>query len=264
MPMRSLAILSVLVATLTATGMPATVAAQPRPPDPYDILESSSRAMNDLQAARFAGSLDVRATSGGTSFSMAVSVSGEYRMPDRFRLTMDMGSLLGALSDPSMSGPMEMVVIGDTVWMRMGSTDWESLGSGLSSGSMMTNPAEMNATIQELTRFLPNAVIADGGRHWEIRGDLDLKAALDEGMAMSSMMGMPSSPTSSFSPQDRALLEQMVARFNARIDKASLYVEQVQITMEMPEPRGSGSLLMILDLRFSDFNSPGITIEPPR
>jgi hypothetical protein len=265
MRIRYLSVLPVLLAAVLVAAFPLAAAAQPQTQDPYQLMEASSNAMSNVQAARFNGSLDMRAASGVTSFSMAMSLSGEYRSPDRMRLTMDLGGLFAALADPSMSGPMEMLVVGDTMWMRMGSQPWESMSMGMGSAPQPPNFSNMNQSMALTGRIIPNAVVVDAGPEWEIRGDLNLTAAMEEGMAMSSMMGMgmPSSGMSGMSASDLAMFEQMTARFSTRINKSTYYMEQMRVTMEMPDPNGGGSMLMTVELVFSDYNSPTIQINPP-
>jgi hypothetical protein len=266
MRIRNLSILSALLALVIVTAFPRAAAAQPRTPDPYEILEASSSAMSEVQAARFTGSMDMQAASGGSSTSMAIALSGEYRAPDRMRITMDLGNLLGALMDPSMSGPFEMLMVGETVWMRMGSQPWESMSSGMGSAQFGQRPApNMHQSMAMTGRYIPNAVLVDAGPEWEIRGDLDLMAAMQEGMAMSSMMGMgmPSASMPGMSPSDMAMVEQMNARFSMRINKSTHHMEQMRVTMDLPDPSGSGTVAITVDLVFSDYNSPSIQINPP-
>jgi hypothetical protein len=269
MGIRYLTVLSTLLAALMlAALMPQAASAQPRPPDAYELLEFSSMAMSEVHAARFSGTVDIRATQGGSSFSVAMSVGGEYQAPDRMRITMDLGSLFGALAGPSGSGPIEMIMVGDTMWTRMGSQPWEpSRGSMSISPSSGANPQQ---SLEATTRIIPNAVVADVGQHWEIRGDLDLMTAMEEGMAMSSMMGMPSSgmPGMSsgmpgMSPSDMAMIEQTTTRFSTRINKSTYYLEQMQLNMDMPDPSGTGTANMTFEITFSDYNSPDIQIIEP-
>jgi hypothetical protein len=147
----------------------------------------------------------------------------------------------------------------------MGATDWEPMSERMSSGGMTASPADFNHNMQAISRFVPNAVLADAGTAWEVRGDLDLKAAMKEGMAMSSMMGMgmPASSMATMSASDTAMLESMNARFSTRINKGTLYTEQMTMTMDMPDSSGGGSAVITIELMFSDFNSPGIVIEAP-
>jgi hypothetical protein len=256
----------VLAAFLIAGIMAQAAVAQPRPPDPYETLEASATAMQEVQAARFAGSMEMRATSGGSSTTMFMSLTGEYRAPDRMHMTMDLGGLMGALMDPSMRGPMEMIMVGDTIWMRMGAQPWETMATGVDSAPFAQSPSMgMHQSMAMTSRFVPNAVVVDAGTQWEVRGDLDLAAAMEEGMAMSSMMGMglPTSSMPAMSPSDLAMLEQMAARFIMQIDKSTYYLDQMRLIMDMPDPSGSGTVAMTLDLAFSDYNSPSIEINPP-
>jgi hypothetical protein len=265
MRIQRLAVLSVFLALCTAAGtLPQSAAAQPRQ-DPYEVLHASAEAMNNVQAARFTGKLDMQAASGGTSFTMGMNMSGEYRSPDRMRMTMDLGSLMGAMGGAGMTGPMEMIVVGDQSWMRMGTTAWEPMGSRMGASGFSASPGDFNRQIQEISRYVPNAVLTDAGSEWEIRGDLDLMAAVNEGMAMSSMMGMgmPSSSMGSLSPSDMAMIEAMTARFSTRVNKSNLLTQQMQMTMNIPEPSGSGAATVTIELVFSDYNSPSIVIEPP-
>lgn len=265
-----LAILPALLAIIMLVGsFPHAVAAQPRSPDPYDILEASANAMNNVQAARFTASVDMRMASGGTSMNMQMTMGGEYRAPDRMRMTMDLGNLLGALADPSMTGPMEMIIIGDNAWMRVGSQPWEpmysGMGMGMSRSSSMSNAADFQRHMREMGRYIPNAVLAETPAGYEIRGDLDLNAAMADLMDMSSMMGM-GMPTSSMTPSEMQMLENMTTRFTARINRSTLFMEGMRITMDVSEPRGtgsSGSMVITFDASFSDYNSPTIVIEPP-
>ncbi len=262
-----LGILPALLAIMLVFGfLPQAVSAQPRSPDPYDILEASTNAMNGVQAARFTGTFGMRMASGGTSMNVQMTMGGEYRAPDRLRMTMDLGNLLGSLADPTMTGPMEMIIIGDDAWMRAGSQPWEPLaggmGMGMSRSGSVSNVADFQRHIREMGRYIPNAILVETPAGYEVRGDLDLNTAMADGMEMYSMMGMDM-PTSSMPPSTTEMFENMTARFTATINRSTLYMEGVRITMDMPEPRGSGSMVMTLDFTFSDYNSPGIVIEPP-
>jgi hypothetical protein len=261
-----LTVFSALIIVAVFLAWPLGASAQPVRQDPYQVLEESSRAMMTVQSARFSGGVDMHGPpSAGMPSNMAISVSGEYVAPDSMRMTMDLGSLLGALLGSSSGSTMEMVVIGDTAWARMGSTPWETMNMGIAPGTMTMTPVDMNRQIQAMARYMPNAVLDDRGSEWEVRGDIDMVGALEEGLAMSSMMGMgmPGGGMPAFDQGELAMFGDMTARFSTRINKSTFFMEHMQISVEMPEPGGSGSLRIVVDLGFSDFNSPGINIQPP-
>jgi hypothetical protein len=244
---------------------PLAAAAQPRSPDPYETLQASANAMQSVEAARFTGTVDMRMISSGSSMTMTMGMAGEYRAPDRMHMTIDLGSLMGAVADPSLTGPMEMVIVGDNAWMRIGSQPWESAAGGMGTGmsrSGMMSPAYLNRHISEMGRYIPNAVLVETGGVYQIRGDLDLNAAMADGMEMAAMMGMDV-PTSSMPPSAMQMFENMTARVSASINRSTMFMEGMQITMNMPEPRGSGEMVMTLDVAFTDYNSPSIQIQPP-
>ncbi len=256
---------AIITAIVLIGAFPLAVAAQPRSPDPYDILEASANAMNGVQAARFTGTVDMRMASGGTAMSMSMGMAGEYRAPDSVRMTIDLGSLLGSFGDPSMSGPMEIVIVGDDAWMRMGSQPWESMTGSMGMGmsySRMTSPADFNRHIGQMGRYIPNAVFAETGGVYQVQGDLDLNAAMADGMEMSAMMGMDM-PASAMGPSTMQMFESMTASFSASINRSTLLMEGMQVTINIPDLRGSGDMAMTVDMTFSDYNSPSIQIQAP-
>src|SRR5687767_13650612 len=106
---------SALIIVAAFIAWPLGASAQPVRPDPYGVLEESSRAMMTVQSARFSGSVDMQGPpSAGMPSTMAISVTGEFVAPDSMRMSMDLGSLLGALLGSSSGSTVEMVVIGDT------------------------------------------------------------------------------------------------------------------------------------------------------
>jgi hypothetical protein len=225
-------------------------------PDPDGLLESAGQAMDRVQAMRFSGPMEINMGSPGSSFAMTMTMSmeGEFQAPDRVRMSMDMGML-------GMS--IDMVIIGDTAWMRMGSdVPWEAVPmdrSMMPMGSM--NFAQQN---REYSQFLLNKAVADAGQFYRVSGDLDMAGAISAGSdaassfmtgGMGGMGGMSSLP---------AELGGMTAHLTYIIDKSTLYMHGVEMVMAVPTGElGMGDMSMRMNLGISGFNDPSINIAAP-
>jgi hypothetical protein len=225
--------------------------------DAYALLEASSSAMGRVRSWRFSGAIDVRFADRGTSFSQAMPVSGEGAQ-DRQRLVVEV---------PMMGRSVEMIMIGDQVWMRMGERPWES--ASWADFGVPVDPFSVFKPTSgaQLARYLLNAQLSEVGAAYRVSADLDASQSVAELGDQASGLGSEAFARMGLD------LSAMKAQMVLTINKSTLYIETMELAITMSLPAGQGPVTGALPiggeasvafrLNLSGFNDPAIDIQPP-
>ncbi|HZT06261.1 MAG TPA: DUF6612 family protein [Chloroflexota bacterium] len=240
---------AVTAATPTAISAPTTAAL----PDARALLDASNAAMNGVTSMRMRGAMDFQMDATDMSFSMNMPITAEFVAPDRMHMTISSGAL-------GFSG--EILMVGSQLWTRSGDGSWETMSS--SDLSAPVNPTMMaRPGNTDLSRFLINPTVSDEGASYRVSTDVDMAQAIAEGSSAASMMG------TDMTGMDMFDLSSMTVHLNLSVNKATQYVDSMEMTMTMVMPDtemsagSAGSMTIHLNFTVTDFNNPAIRVEPP-
>ena len=246
-------VLALLLAVQAPANLPRAAAE-----DVDSILEASAIAMEAVQSLRFSGTGEMSFGTGPTGSSMTMEVSGAYRAPDRLQISISMDTRADGGWGASMgNGAVEMVVIGDQIWGRMGSQDWETSSLGEMMGGFdatmvtpaMFSPSTFTRPDTNFDGLLPGATVSDDGGVYRISANADLADVV--GRMVPEELGGPMMMADLFSGPARVQL-------SLDISRTTLYVERIQVTVSLfPE------MMISFTGNMSDFDSPSVSIEPP-
>jgi len=186
----------------------------------------------------------------GGSFSSSFTATGEFQAPDRVRVVSEQGP---------MGQRFETILIGRT-WSRIGDGRWRPTAPA--PGPL--HPEILAAGIRELGGYLVNPAVSDEGVQYVVSADLDIgRAAAGDPSALSLIAGPFIGPPGTLD------LEGATARLTFTIERSTLYLLAMEMTMAVPPPSGPGGfrppgeMSMRMTVSLSDFNDPSIRIEPP-
>ena len=211
------------------------------------LLEASSRAMDRVTSMRFTGSMDMQVDTQGLSFAMTIPMTGEYSAPDRIHTSIDVSSL-GFSS--------EMISIGERVWTRTAGEPWQE--SNANQFGAPVNPARLSRLSPAQTAaFLLNTTVVDAGSSFQLSSDIDMPRALAQGSSDGSLFGSDMIDASYMD------LDGASGQITMSVSKTTQLVDSIELTMTLPVLEPAGNIGIRLNMRFTDFNSPSIVVNPP-
>lgn len=238
--MRLISCIALFAALMPTLLMPVAAAPASQMADANAIFEVSARAMDSAQSMRFSGSIDITVTSERSPVTMSMPMSGAYQAPDRMTMSVQM---------PQAGGSMDMIMVGAQMWMRTGQGAWR-----VQRTSAATSASPLGKTHEEWFRDLMDVAITDAGAAYRVTATMDVAQAMSAGYASAFGPGMSGLPT------DPSAVSSQVA---LTIDKATSYIVSMQMDITMPVPDLAASMLMTMNMSFSDFNNMAAEIMPP-
>jgi hypothetical protein len=227
-------------ALLSTFLMPVAAALATQVADATAILEASARAMDSAQSMSFSGSVDITVTANRSPIQMSMPMSGAYQAPDRLTMSFQM---------PQAGGSMDMIMISGQMWMRTGQGPWRA--QRVSSDAYASPLGKSHA---EWFRDLTDVAISDVGGAYRVTATMDVAQAMSAGY--SSALG----PGAGSLPID---LSTAGAQVTLTIDKATSYIVSMKLDMTMPVPDLAATMVMTMNMNFSDFDSLAAEILPP-
>jgi hypothetical protein len=213
--------------------------------DPIALLDASGVAMDRLASARFGGLMDLQVDAPGMNVAMTLPMVGEYVAPDRIHMLMD----------ASATSSLELISVGGQMWTRT-SDHWQQTTP--SQLGAPVNPAQISKpNAAEMATYLLSPVLTDTGTSYQIISDMDMVKAMAETSTGPGAFGGDLVDTSYVD------LNEASGQMAITVNKASLYVEAMEMRMTFPISDSSGNIAIGIALKFSDFNSPSITVQPP-
>lgn len=226
---------AVVVAMALAALVAAGCGGAPPPGTPAQIVKKAIAAQAELKSVAMELDSELELDIPGSRRSAVVTYRGVYQKPDRWHLDVRVS---GARS--------EVIILGDRTFVKLPGADvWtEKKGDMLNTGA----PAGDLLGSEYLASASDVRLISKKGDDYHLGFDLDMAS-----FARSFSMG----------GVDPSLLKGRKARMEIWVLKDSLNVRKATMSFsgDLAEA-GPGTLKMVMEVQFSEFNEP-VSIEPP-
>lgn len=236
--MRFISTIALLAALMSTLLTPAFAAPAEQAADARAILGASALVMDTTRSMSFSGVMEMTIPMGSTPTVMSMPMSGSYQAPDRMTMTVDM---------PDMGTSMDMVMVGEQIWMRTGRGAWLAAPAR----DAYASPLGMSHA-QWVGGFI-NLVVTDLGDAYRVSAGLDVSDALKAGF----------NATASPDLADTVDFTGVTAQISLTIDKATNYMTAMQMDLPMPMPRYSLIVNTTMYMNFADFNNMAVDIIAP-
>lgn len=202
---------------------------------PDEIIRKAITAQENLKSVHMELDSELDLDVPGGYRSSMISYEGVFEQPDRWRLTVRSA---GSKSD--------VVIIGDTAYVKLqGSETWNEKKGGeyVETGS---SPGDVVGS-QYLDSATEVQMLDKKGDTYHLEFDLDMERYARE-------FNVPGVNLSE--------LEGKQAKMEVWVLKDSMFIEKAMLSFSGNMGAGSGSVEMLIESVFSEFNEP-VTIEPP-